>query len=89
MLKYPDGRYGFPDAQTAFKRPVELKPLTDSGIAKGIKQLRKYEKAANKKGILGVYDKQTGQIHYLRSKQLESVAKVKDIIQKRTEGGLK
>ncbi|MGL5784019.1 MAG: DUF637 domain-containing protein [Alphaproteobacteria bacterium] len=88
-LNYPDGRYGFPDAQTAFKRPVELKPLTNSGIAKGIKQLRKYEAAAEKDGILGLYDKQTGQVHYLRSKQLESVGKVKEIIQNRMEGGLK
>ncbi|MGL5720596.1 MAG: hypothetical protein ACRCYP_07405 [Alphaproteobacteria bacterium] len=87
QLKYPDGRYGFPDAQTPFKRPVELKPLTNSGIAKGIKQLRKYEAAAEKDGILGLYDKQTGQVHYLRSKQLESVGKVKEIIQNRTSGG--
>ena len=46
-----------PDAVSPSGRPVELKPNTPSGRAKGKKQLEKYERATGKKGKVIHYEK--------------------------------
>jgi RHS repeat-associated protein len=46
-----------PDAVTGTGKPVELKPNTASGRAKGRSQLKKYERATGKKGRVVYYDK--------------------------------
>nr|WP_237158887.1 RHS repeat-associated core domain-containing protein [Shewanella khirikhana] len=55
-VEYGDGSYGIPDAITQDGRPIELKPDTPSGRAKGRRQLKKYEKALGKKGRVVYYD---------------------------------
>ena len=45
-----------PDALTKDGSPVELKPNTPSGKAKGAAQLPKYERATGKKGRVVTYD---------------------------------
>ena len=45
-----------PDAVSPSGRPVELKPNTPSGRAKGKRQIKKYERATGKKGRVIYYD---------------------------------
>ena len=49
------GEINKPDARTPTGRPVELKPNTPSGRARGAKQLARYEKATGKKGRVVYY----------------------------------
>lgn len=56
-LKDPlTGKNVKPDAVTPSGRPVELKPNTASGKAKGATQLPKYERATGQKGRVVTYD---------------------------------
>jgi hypothetical protein len=56
-LKDPQtGKNVRPDAVTRSGKPVELKPNTPSGKAKGAKQLPKYERATGQKGRVVTYD---------------------------------
>jgi hypothetical protein len=50
------GKTVIPDAVTKSGKPVELKPNTPSGKAKGEKQLPKYERATGQKGKVVYYD---------------------------------
>ena len=84
VLTSSDGLRGIPDAITPRGRPVELKPLTPSGLRLGIPQLRRYEQITRKKGILGFYD-ETGQRHYLRSNQVKSVQQIKELLKNRVK----
>ena len=56
-LKDPKtGKTVKPDAVTKSGKPVELKPNTPSGKAKGANQLPKYERATGQKGRVVTYD---------------------------------
>ena len=56
-LKDPEtGETVIPDAVTKDGKPVELKPNTPSGKAKGASQLPKYERATGKNGRVITYD---------------------------------
>jgi hypothetical protein len=55
-IKLPDGRIVRPDAVSPGGRPVELKPNTPSGRARGARQLDVYEKALGKKGRVVYYN---------------------------------
>jgi RHS repeat-associated protein len=56
-LKDPKtGKTVKPDAVTPSGKPVELKPNTASGKAKGAQQLPKYERATGQKGRVVTYD---------------------------------
>ena len=50
FVRFKNGKYGFVEALTKSRRPLELKPCTLSGIAKGKAQLPKYEASLGKKG---------------------------------------
>jgi hypothetical protein len=50
------GKIVIPDAITSSGRPLELKPNTPSGRAKGKQQLPQYERATGKKGRVVYYD---------------------------------
>ena len=56
-LKDPiNGKMVKPDAVTKSGKPIELKPNTPTGRAKGAKQLPKYERATGQKGRVVTYD---------------------------------
>ncbi|TGY85784.1 hypothetical protein E5226_05115 [Cellulomonas shaoxiangyii] len=60
------GLRGIPDA-TRLGRPVELKPDNPRVIARGVRQLARYERAANKRGELWAYRvSSTGVVSYRR-----------------------
>jgi RHS repeat-associated protein len=50
------GKTVIPDAVTPSGRPIELKPNTPTGRAKGARQISKYERAFNKSGRVIYYD---------------------------------
>jgi hypothetical protein len=50
------GKELIPDAVSSTKRPIELKPNTSSGRAKGARQIRKYEQVLEKKGRVIYYE---------------------------------
>jgi len=56
LLDPKTGKIVKPDALTPSGRPVELKPRTPTGIRSGQLQLRKYERAAGKRGRVIYYD---------------------------------
>ena len=61
-LKDPaTGKTVKPDAVTKNGRPIEFKPSTPSGRAAGRQQLKKYERAAGKKGRVVYYKSETSQ----------------------------
>lgn len=52
------GKTVIPDAVTPSGHPVELKPMSPSGVKKGTEQLPKYERATNNNGRVIYYDPQ-------------------------------
>jgi RHS repeat-associated protein len=55
-IKKPGGKTLRPDAISPSGRPVELKPDTPTGRARGSRQIKKYEEILGKKGRVVYYD---------------------------------
>ena len=56
MIDPKTGKTVIADAVTPSGRPLELKPNTPSGKAKGARQIQQYERATGKKGRVVYYD---------------------------------